>query len=113
LQALPKSGSLIQRSRYVKNIHPDGLCCLLQGGIRETITDLKKLDKYLLELYTPGSRNYIYIDYRTSSYDKYKAQAREEALADAKKKARQISTGLHHHHGKSACKLQHSIRYAL
>jgi len=59
-----------------------------------TITDLKKLDKYLLELYTLGYKDYIFIDYRTSSYDKYKAQAREEALADAKKKARQISTGL-------------------
>ncbi len=59
-----------------------------------TITDLKKLDKYLLELYTLGYRDYVYIDYRTSFYDKYKTQAREEAIADAKKKARQISTGL-------------------
>lgn len=59
-----------------------------------TITDLKKLDKYLLELYTLGYRDYVYIDYRTSFYDKYKTQAREEAVADAKKKARQLSTGL-------------------
>ncbi len=59
-----------------------------------TITDLKKLDKYLLELYTLGYRYYVYIDYRTSFYDKYKTQAREEAVADAKKKARQLSTGL-------------------
>jgi hypothetical protein len=34
-----------------------------------TIIDLKKLDKYLLELYTPEYRDCIYIDYRTSSYD--------------------------------------------
>lgn len=59
-----------------------------------TITDLKKLDKYLLELYTLGYRDYVYIDYRTSFYEKYKTQAREEAIADAKKKARQLSTGL-------------------
>lgn len=59
-----------------------------------TITDLKKLDKYLLELYTLGYRDYIYIDYRTSLYDKYKTQAREEAMADAKKKAKQLSLGL-------------------
>lgn len=59
-----------------------------------TITDLKKLDKYLLELYTLGYRDYIYIDYRTSLYDKYKTQAREEAMADAKKKAKQVSFGL-------------------
>lgn len=59
-----------------------------------TITDLKKLDKYLLELYTLGYRDYIYIDYRTSLYEKYKTQAREEAMADAKKKAKQLSLGL-------------------
>jgi len=59
-----------------------------------TITDIKKLDKYLLELYTLGYRDYIYIDYRTSFYDKYKTQAREEAVTDAKKKAKQLSSAL-------------------
>lgn len=59
------------------------------------INDLKKLDKYLLELYNLGYKDYIYMEYRSSSYARYKSQAREEAISDARKKAKQLSAGLY------------------
>lgn len=55
------------------------------------IYDLKKLDKYLLELYNMGYRDYIYIDYRTSFYSRYKTQAKEEAMINARKKAQTLA----------------------
>lgn len=58
------------------------------------ISDLKKLDKYLLELYTMGYKDYVYIDYRTSFYNRYKTQAKDEAIANAKKKAQSMAAGL-------------------
>lgn len=58
------------------------------------ISDLKKLDKYLLELYTMGYKDYVYIDYRTSLYSKYKTQAKEEAMANARKKAQGLAASL-------------------
>lgn len=52
-----------------------------------TITDLSSLDKYLLELNKLGFKNFIYLDYRLKEYGTYKAQAKREAIASAKKKA--------------------------
>jgi uncharacterized protein YggE len=58
------------------------------------IYDLKKLDKYLLELYNLGYTDFIYVDYRTSFYERYKTEAHEAAMADAKKKAQLLATQL-------------------
>ncbi len=59
-----------------------------------TVYDLKKLDKYLLELYNLGYRDYVYMDYRVSNYNRYKTQARKEAINAAKKKAQLLATEL-------------------
>jgi len=55
------------------------------------ITDIKKLDKYLLELFNLGYRDYIYVDYRSSNYANFKAQARKEAIIAARKKAQALA----------------------
>lgn len=55
-----------------------------------TINDIKKLDKYLLELYNLGYRDYVYMDYRTSNYKRYKLQAKKEAVNAARKKAQEL-----------------------
>ena len=55
-----------------------------------TISDIKKLDKYLLELYNLGYRDYVYLDYRVTNYKRYKSQARKEAVNTARKKAQEL-----------------------
>ncbi len=52
-----------------------------------TINDLNTLDKYLLELYKLGFKDYIYMDYRIKEYITYKNQAKREAVSSARKKA--------------------------
>ncbi len=59
-----------------------------------TINDVKKLDKYLLELFNLGYKDYVYIDYRVSNYSRYKNQARKDAINSAKKKATNLVTEL-------------------
>jgi uncharacterized protein YggE len=55
-----------------------------------TINDVKKLDKYLLELSNLGYNDYIYIDYRVTNYNRYKMQCRKDAVNAAKKKAQAL-----------------------
>lgn len=59
-----------------------------------TINDLNDLDKYLLELYKLGFKNYIYLDYRVKDYTGLKNQARKEAMTVAKKKATLLANEL-------------------
>src|ERR1035437_5698429 len=59
-----------------------------------TINDLNSLDKYLLELYKLGFKDYIYLDYRVKNFSDYKDQARKEAIYSAKTKATLIATEL-------------------
>ncbi|OFY82852.1 MAG: hypothetical protein A3F72_01840 [Bacteroidetes bacterium RIFCSPLOWO2_12_FULL_35_15] len=66
-----------------------------------TINDLTNLDKYLLELYKLGFKNYIYLDYRVKNYDDYKNQARKEAISSAKAKATSLATELGQSIGKA------------
>lgn len=59
-----------------------------------TITDIKKLDKYLLELFNMGYRDYIYVEYRSSNYSNLKTQARKDAINAARKKAQVLAAEL-------------------
>lgn len=52
-----------------------------------TINDLSSLDKYLLELYKLGFKDYVYLDYRLKNFVNYKNQAKREAISAAKKEA--------------------------
>lgn len=59
-----------------------------------TISDIKKLDKYLLELFNLGYRDYVYLDYRITNYNRYKLQAKKEAMNAARKKAQALVSEL-------------------
>lgn len=65
------------------------------------IYDLKKLDRYLLELYNLGYRDYTYMEYRNSVYQRTKAKARDEAIENAKEKAGQLAASLNISLGKA------------
>lgn len=65
------------------------------------IYDLKKLDRYLLELYNLGYRDYTYMEYRNSVYQRTKAKARDEAIENAKEKPGQLAASLNISLGKA------------
>ena len=59
-----------------------------------TIKDLTKLDKYLLELYKAGFKEYMFIDFKISKKNEYLLQARKDAIAAATNKAKLLANEL-------------------
>ena len=65
------------------------------------ITDLTKLDKYLLELYNLGFKKYTFFEYRLNSSVEYKNQAQKEAINSARAKAEMLANEMHQLIGKA------------
>lgn len=55
------------------------------------IKDLKKLDKYLIDLSKLGFNEYVFVDYRNDNYESIKNDARKEAIKSAEKKAKLLA----------------------